>query len=158
MIDYDKFKYRVGDKVRKIELMVEPSEYVILKIEEKNRYGKPFRHYQLKNLTPGCVDAPSWQSQNVVHQFYEPCNPAAKLLFKKNTSGLEYVDKYKREYLGSFGNLIVSTPRNTMVISNMSDQSVFVDLNRAELAKPDSHSLDALRYSVLGQPSKKVSR
>jgi hypothetical protein len=148
MIDFDKFKYRVGDKIRKIQLtqdLTQVTEYEIVQIQEGSKYA--YKHYKLKNLATGCVDAPSWQSQNTVHMYFEPCNPAIKLLYSKN------VVEFRTEYVADYTTkgLLISTPRGYGKISS-------IGLNRVELAKPDSHSLDALRYSVLGQPSKKVSR
>jgi hypothetical protein len=158
MIDFDKFKYRVGDRIRKIQLssdQTESTEYEIIAIDEgennqsRRLYG--YKHYKLKNLAPGCVDSPSWQSQNIVHMYFEPCNPAAKLLYSKN------VVEFRTEYAADYVTKTVISGRRAGK-SWLYQQFQDYEANRAELAKPDSHSLDALRYSVLGQPSKKVSR
>ena len=150
MIDFDKFKYRVGDKVKRMVYApteVQPAIYEIIAIEESNGFGNSYRrsynsggtsgyrHYRLKNLSSGCLDQPQWVAQNIVHSQYEPSNPVIKLLYYKESEG-------------------------TFLTSILRSHSFICDigLNRAELAKPDSHSLDALQYSVQGQPSKKVSR
>lgn len=82
MIDFDKFKYRKGDKVRKIGY---EAEYEIIDIQLSTAYTSTYRHYRLKNLSPGCLDQPVWLSQGTVHRSYEPCNPAIKVLFEKKT-------------------------------------------------------------------------
>ena len=179
MIDFDKFKYRVGDRIRKLEVIVEAplAEYEILEISERSKWSKSFRSYKLKNLSPGCVNSPSWQSQNVVHRYYEPCNPAIKLLYSNNVT--EFRTEYVADYVGGKPDTIVMDPKHLKLLQkvfNSGDKLSLISTprgsgkswiyqqylqdsaNRAELAKPDSHSLDALRYSVLGQPSKKVSR
>ena len=175
MIDFDKFKYRVGDKVRKLVYApteVRPTEYEIIAIEESDSMGRltrgsrsynDYRHYKLKNLSPGCLDKPQWVPQNLVHSQYESCNPAIKLLYKKNelASGVltaETIEEaYKKAMLFGTGKLLINTTRQSGK-SWLYQQFLQNEANRAELAKPDSHSLDALRYLVFGQPPKKVSR
>ena len=171
MIDYDKFKYRIGDKVRRMvynPTEVQPVEYEILAIEEATGFGSSYRrtrnsgsttgykHYRLKNLSPGCIDQPQWVAQNLVHSQYEPCNPAAKILFKKNDPEL-----------GLFADQVLISPQHQKSLisllgrragkSLLFQEFLKYEANRAE-EQSDSHSLDALRYTVQGQPSKKVSR
>ena len=171
MIDYSKFKYRVGDRIRRIG---HEAEYSIVEIQEtfRSRTDTIVSHYKIRNLSPGCKDHPIWYIKYIIHQQFEPCNPAVKLLFDKK----EPVSDYEKRIYGRFrtvdevdahvdynsvyrdlalygkASIQVSTPVDSITINIPSSY-------RVELAQPDSHSLDALRYSVLGQPSvKKVSR
>jgi hypothetical protein len=185
MIDFDKFKYRVGDKIKRLVYHpdeVQPAEYEIIAIEEATGFGSSYRrtrnsggttgyrHYRLKNLSNGCLDQPIWVSQHLVHTQYEPCNPAIKLLYKRNEPTFEvraggYADMLVMDpkHLAIFkkvfddGKLMVaSTPRQSGK-SWLYQQFLQHEANRAG-EQSDPHSLDALRYAVLGQPSKKVSR
>jgi hypothetical protein len=135
MIDFDKFKYRVGDRIHKIQhtpSTITPTEYEIVEIDSKYKY-----FYKIKNLSPGCVDLPFWQSKYVIHNLFEPCNPAIKLLFGKKEEIVLNTGSYSIGVGGVYRDLMV---------------------DRAELAQPDSHSLDALRYLTGNLPPNKVSR
>jgi hypothetical protein len=157
MIDYDKFKYRVGDKVRRMVYHpddIQPAEYEIIAIEEAKGFGgsyrrgrsnssSGYRHYRLKNLSPGCLDKPLWVQQNIVHSQFEPCNPAAKILYKKNVNTLDITCT------------LFSSRRAGK--SWLYQQFQQYEANRAG-EQSDPHSLDALRYMVQEKPSKKVSR
>lgn len=159
MIDYDKFKYRIGDKVRKIGL---EAEYEIVDIHSASSWGH--NHYKLKNTSIGCNDTPTWCPQHLVHNYYEPCNPAIKVLFqKKDTITFDirsgyadsmFLDPKTYEAMKKLMGtklMVVSTPRAAGKTWAMSA------LHRGE-ERSDGHSLDALRYSGHKALSKKVSR
>lgn len=185
MIDYDKFRYRVGDKVRRMVYSpeeVQPAEYEIIGIEEAKGFGRTYRrnssstgdsgyrHYRLKNLSPGCLDQPQWVSQNIVHSQYEPSNPAVKLLFNKPRPEFE-------AKLGIFADHVHLDPKTLTIMRDLFNSTKLTMINTPRRAgkswlyqqfqeneanrageQSDPHSLDALRYAVQGKPSKKVSR
>jgi len=157
MIDYDKFKYRIGDKIRKIGY---EAQYEIIEIQSNGNprgYGS-ITSYRIKNLSLGCVDQPVWLSQSIIHRNYEPCNPAIKVLFeKKEPIGgaltLEMLQKAIDAATNNSGRLMmISTPRaagKTWMNKLLADWE-----NRAEPGTGD-HLTDALRYAT---GHKKVSR
>jgi hypothetical protein len=157
MIDYDKFKYRVGDRIRRIG---HEAEYSIVGIQEalRSRTDTIVSHYRIRNLSPGCKDHPIWYTKYVIHQQFEPCNPAIKLLFdkKQEVLTLEMLENaYKKAMLKGKSLLISSGYRSGK--SSLYKQLLAASLYRAE-SHSDQHSLDALRYSVHRQTPKKVSR
>lgn len=117
MIDFDKFKYRIGDRIRRIGYI---AEYEILAIDDINYWGYSHFYYKLKNLSKGCLDQPEWLSQGMVHMVYEPCNPMIKVLFSKPIFGTTVQDAIND--IGSNN----TTP------------------HRVEEGLPDDHSLEAL--------------
>ena len=142
MIDFDKFKYRIGDRIHKIDCS---TEYEVIEITRyPTSYSGLPTTYRIKNLSQGCLDRPFWISQYAIERYYEPCNTAIKLLYNKEEP-------------------------TTLLITGCSDSSnnslyrayiegtppwQFLSPDRAG-EQSDPHSLDALRYLI--QPLK-VSR
>jgi hypothetical protein len=87
MIDFDKFKYKMGDKIRKLSTT---AIYEIIEIEEVSSFTSyPYRHYRLRNTSNGYTDSPIWLGQSIVHSRYEPCNPAIKVLYDKKDNSMD---------------------------------------------------------------------
>jgi hypothetical protein len=159
MIDYDKFKYRIGDKIKRIS---HEAEYQIIGIQEslRSRTDTIVSHYRIKNLSPGCIDHPTWYPANVILGQFEPCNPAIKLLYQKKEKPrvltfAMFEEAYKKAILQSKSLLISSGYRSGK--SSLIKELEASSLHRAK-ERSDLDSLDAFRYTVHGQTPKKVSR
>lgn len=77
-LDPSKYKYKVGDKVKKV---VAQAEYEIVQIQHISNSFGDISHYKLKSCVSGCKDSPFWISSFRLYDQYEPTSPMLKILF-----------------------------------------------------------------------------
>lgn len=75
----NKFKYKLGDKVRSLA----GAEYQIIDATPNIHLHGPEHvvSYRLKSLVSGCLDKPFWVNIKNIYKYYEPCSNAAKVLY-----------------------------------------------------------------------------